>query len=100
MLTTKNTGLVSGVGLPPTPLVTVKALRGFFYEGKPHYAGEIVEVPERFAISLVAMHKAERFQAPQPAQVEPAKLEPPKIEPKEEKPQPSRKRSQRVLPEE
>ena len=65
MLTMKDTGLVSGVGLSSTPLVPVKVLRGFFDEDRQARSpGEVLLVRERFARSLIATGKAERAELP------------------------------------
>lgn len=49
---------------------------GFFYGGKPHYPGAVLEVPDRFAREMVAQKKAEFWTAPAEAAAspEPVKL--------------------------
>ena len=62
-MTAKDTGLVPGVPLEPAPMVTVKALRGFFYEGKAVPPGEVLQVPARFANLIISSQKAVAVEA-------------------------------------
>ncbi len=50
--------------------LTIKALRGFYYDRKLVKAGDIVTVPRIFAIEVCASNKAELIE--QPAQAAPA----------------------------
>ena len=54
----------------------VKVVRPFWFGGKQHFAGSVVEVPAGAAAELVAMGKATKHDAPPPKpapRVEPAK---------------------------
>ena len=58
-LTAKDSGLAEGVPLPPSPLVTVRVLRGFYdHQGRECRVGDLVAVPARFARMLISNRKA------------------------------------------
>lgn len=71
-LTTKNTGLVSGV--PPerdTSLATIKVLAGFYDEqSQERKKGEVFQCSERFARKMIDIRRAERVAAAPPVQIE------------------------------
>jgi hypothetical protein len=74
MIAAKDSPLVAG-GSPKKDErgpVTVKALRGFLYAGKPVIAGAVIDIPVHLAAELVAMHKAERYVVPAVVVEEPA----------------------------
>lgn len=64
---------------------SIKVVRPFWFGGKQHFAGAVIEVPAVAAAELVAMGKAVKHDlqptkpAPKPEpKVEPAKIETPK----------------------
>lgn len=61
----------------------VKVVRPFWFGGKQHYAGAVVEVPAVAAAELLAMGKATSHDSP-PPKLAPAKVEPNKLEPNKE----------------
>lgn len=87
-LTTRNTGLVSGIPQEGSPLTTIKVLAGFYDEqSKERKAGEVIQATERFARRMIDAHRAERVAAPPATVVEKIEtVEPPKEDVKEEEP--------------
>lgn len=73
-----NSALVAGsVAAEATMTQKVQVVRPFWFGGKPHQAGAVLDVPDTAAAELVAMGKATKYIAPPPKPA-PVKVEPAK----------------------
>lgn len=56
----KGSPLIAGSFIQEGPMgvKTVKAIRGFYYDGKQIKVGDVITVPSLFAIGIIAVNKA------------------------------------------
>ena len=80
-LTVDGSPLVPGEGIPPDKMMrTIRAVRGFLYEGRAIAPGTVLTIPSRIAGELCAGNKAVRVNEVEvPVPAVPAPVPPPVI---------------------
>jgi hypothetical protein len=75
-----NSALVAGsvAGDKSMANQKIQVVRPFWFFGKQHFAGAVLEVPAAAAGELVAMGKATKYDAPPPQPKAAPRVEPPK----------------------